>query len=294
MDRQTFDACAQGYRVKHILVSRGGRLCFRADYDGEIRRNQYSVSKSFTSVAVGIALREGLLSLDERLVDAFEQDIPAYPCDNLCLATVRDLLTMALGQETAFLMGEQRPFLRERDWVKYALALPFPYKPGTKFVYNNVGPYLAGILVQRRAGCDLVSYLTPRLFEPLDIVRPSWETDPQGNTFGAGGLFLSVSELLRFGELLLRDGRIGGRELIEADYIRQASAKQVDNGREGYGYLFWRGADDSYRADGKYGQYAIVLQKQDALIAVNAECMEQDKLLDFLMDNRDKLLEGGF
>ena len=86
-------------------------------------------------------------------------------------------------------MGAQRPLYKEDDWVKMSLAIPFKFKPGTHFVYNNVGPYLAGILVQRRAGCDLVSYLTPRLFSHIGIKRPTWETDPLGNSFGAGGLF---------------------------------------------------------------------------------------------------------
>lgn len=87
------------------------------------------------------------------------------------------------------ILGAQRPLYKEDNWVKMSLAIPFKFKPGTHFVYNNVGPYLAGILVQRRAGCDLVSYLTTRLFSHIGIKRPTWETDPLGNSFGAGGLF---------------------------------------------------------------------------------------------------------
>ena len=134
---------------------------------------------------MGIAEGEGLLSLDEPLLEAFPKEAPENPCPNLRKATVRDLLTMCLGQGQGFLMGAQRPFLPERDWVRYSLALPFPYAPGEKFVYNNVGPYLAGILVQRRAGCDLVSYLTPVSYTHLDVykrqppggkaVRSSWK-----------------------------------------------------------------------------------------------------------------------
>lgn len=290
MNREEFDCAAQEYRVLNIIVRRDGETVFRADYDDEIRRNQYSVTKSFTSAAVGIAQKEGLLSLDERLTDAFRDDLPAHVSENLRQATVRDLLTMCLGQDKGFLMGEQRPFLPETDWVKYSLALPFVHAPGTVFQYNNVGPYLAGVLVQRRAGCTLDRYLTPRLFAPLGIIAPTWETDPMGYSFGAGGLFLCVSELLRFGELLLAGGKWNGRQLIPADYIAEASAKQVENGGEGYGYLFWRGAHNSYRADGKYGQYAIVLPDDNAVIAVNAECRPQHLLLDFLMREKALLL----
>ena len=290
MNREEFDRAAQEYRVLNIIVRRDGETVFRADYDGEIRRNQYSVTKSFTSAAVGIAQKEGLLSLDERLTDAFRDDLPAHVSENLRQATVRDLLTMCLGQDRGFLMGEQRPFLPETDWVKYSLALPFAHAPGTVFQYNNVGPYLAGVLVQRRAGCTLDRYLTPRLFAPLGIIAPTWETDPMGYSFGAGGLFLCVSELLRFGELLLAGGKWNSRQLIPADYIAEASSKQVENGGEGYGYLFWRGAHNTYRADGKYGQYAIVLPDDNAVIAVNAECRPQHLLLDSLMREKALLL----
>lgn len=287
-----FDFQAQGLRLLNLRVWKNGGLVLSKNYDSEMRRNQYSASKSFTSAAVGIAQREGLLSLDEKLTDAFPEDIPAQPCGNLQRATVRDLLTMGLGQGQGYLMGEQRPHLQEKDWVKYALSLPFEHAPGEKFVYNNVGPYLAGILVQRRAGCDLVNYLAPRLFAPMGIQRPTWETDPQGFTFGAGGLFLCVSELLKFGQLLLQNGQWEGRQLIPAGYLAEATKKQMENGEEGYGYLFWRGPRNSYRADGKYGQYAIVFPDENAVIATNAELLDQRQLLAFIMENQPALLQG--
>lgn len=115
------------------------------------RRNIYSASKSFTSCAVGFAVQEGLIDLDERLMDAFKEDIPNNPDENLKKATVKDLLTMTLGQEKGFLMGKQRPRMEEQNWVKASLAIPFVYEPGTHFVYNNVGPYLAGILVSTKS-----------------------------------------------------------------------------------------------------------------------------------------------
>lgn len=292
MDLSRFYAKAESLGLLNLRGWKDGREITGWDRDGEIRRNQYSASKSFTSAAVGIAMEEGLLSLDEPLTQAFSQDIPDNPGENLMKATVRDLLTMALGQEKGYLMGEQRPFLKERDWVRYSLSLPFTIDPGSKFVYNNVGPYLAGILVQRRAGCNLVEYLTPRLFQPLGIVRPTWEEDPLGNTFGAGGLFLCVSELLLFGRLLLDKGMWNGKSLIPAAYLQQATGKQVENGQDGYGYLFWRGRDNTYRADGKYGQFAIVFPEENAVIATNAQAFDQNQLLALLMKHHQELLEN--
>ena len=164
MDIREMDQYAEEMRILNLRVCRGGEILLKRDWDGEIRRNQYSASKSFTSAAVGIACREGLLSLDEKLCDVFAEEIPDQPSENLQRAVVRDLLTMCLGQKEGWLMGEQRPVMEEKDWVRFCLSRPFEAKPGTAFVYNNAGPYLAGILVQRRAGCNLVDYLMPRLF----------------------------------------------------------------------------------------------------------------------------------
>ena len=274
MELQGFENKARPIGVLGVKISQGGEVIAHKTWDEECRRNVYSASKSVTSCAVGFAIQEGLLSLEERLVDAFAQDLPETVSENLERATVRDLLTMCLGQARGELMGAQRPLYQERDWVKLALSFPFTDVPNTKFVYNNVGPYLAGMLVQRRSGCDLVSYLTPRLFEHLGITRPTWETDPLGHTFGAGGLFLTLSELHTFGQFYLQNGQWKGRQLLDPAWVKASISKQVDNGAHGYGYLFWGGEQGTFRADGKYGQLSILCREKDAVITVVAECRE--------------------
>ena len=271
MELQGFENKARPIGVLGVKISQGGEVIAHKTWDEECRRNVYSASKSVTSCAVGFAVQEGLLSLEERLVDAFARDLPETVSENLERATVRDLLTMCLGQARGELMGAQRPLYQERDWVKLALSFPFTDAPNTKFVYNNVGPYLAGMLVQRRSGCDLVSYLTPRLFEHLGITRPTWETDPLGHTFGAGGLFLTLSELHTFGQFYLQNGRWKGRQLLDAAWVKASTSKQVENGAYGYGYLFWGGEQNTFRADGKYGQLSILCREKDAVITVVAE-----------------------
>ena len=259
MELQGFENKARPIGVLGVKISQGGEVIAHKTWDEECRRNVYSSSKSVTSCAVGFAVQEGLLSLEERLVDAFAQDLPETVSENLERATVRDLLTMCLGQARGELMGAQRPLYQERDWVKLALSFPFTDVPNTKFVYNNVGPYLAGMLVQRRSGCDLVSYLTPRLFEHLGITRPTWETDPLGHTFG---------------QFYLQNGRWKGRQLLDPAWVKASTSKQVENGAYGYGYLFWGGEQNTFRADGKYGQLSILCREKDAVITVVAECRE--------------------
>lgn len=297
MELQKFIERTTPLGILGVKVTQDGIDIAKHLWDDECRRNVYSVSKSFTSAAVGIAVKEGLLSLEEKLVDAFPEDIPAEPGEYLRQAVVRDLLTMCLGQGNSELMGSQRPLYQEEDWVKMSLAFPFTCPPGDKFLYNNVGPYLAGVLVQRRAGCDLVSYLTPRLFKPMGITRPTWENDPRGYTFGAGGLFLTLSEMHKLGLLYLQGGIWDGKRLIPEEWVMESTRRQVSTGAEndyGYGYLFWGGPHDSFRADGKYSQLSIILRDKNAVISTVAECRDGKALLDAVFEELYPQLSGCF
>lgn len=285
MDLKKFIDAAEPCRALGVLVSQGGELVASHLWENIVRRNIYSATKSFTSAAVGLAVKEGLLTLDERLTDAFSDDLPDAVSENLKKACVRDLLTMSLGQEKGYLMGIDRPQMTEKDWVRFVLGQPFVNAPGEKFVYNNAGPYLAGILVQRRAGCNMLHYLMPRLFEPLGINLPTWETDYMGNTFGAGGLMLTIEELHRFGMLYLQDGVWNGHRILTEEWVRQSTSVQMDNGRYGYGYLFWGGPHGSFRADGKYGQTSILLRDKNAVVTMIAESREAEKLLDAVFEH---------
>lgn len=278
-DFSPYIAEAEHLRVLGMNATKNSELIFRWRSEGECRRNIYSATKSFTACAMGFAVQERLIRTDEKLTDAFADDLPKAVSENLQRATVRDLLTMRLGQSHSFLMGEQRPFYTEDDWTKLSLAQPFDDAPGERFVYNNVGPYLAGILIQRRSGCNMVQYLTPRLFAPLGIKCPTWECDPLGNTFGAGGLFLTLTELHRFGLFCLNRGTWNDKQLLDPAWIDACSAPQ---GGENYGYLFWRGAFNSFRADGKYGQISIILPERNAVVTVVSECRDGKGLTNLL------------
>ncbi len=282
MDLTRFVERATPLRVLNVRVSRNGELIGQYDWEADVRRNAYSASKSFTSAAVGIAQKEGLLSIDEKLTDAFPDDLPDEIPLALAAATVRDLLTMSLGQEKPHLMGEQRPHYTEKDWVKLSLSLPFSHMLGEAFLYNNAGPYLAGILVQRRAGQTLTSYLEPRLLKPLGIRHTVWEEDPLGHTFGAGGLFICTEELHKFGQLYLQEGSWNGKQILPAEWVRESLSVQAapnPNNPYGYGYLFWGGPEGSFRADGKFCQLSIICRDKNAVITMMSECRDADALM---------------
>lgn len=267
--------------IYSVIVLQNGESVGEYHCEPEKIRNQYSVSKSFTSTAVGFAVQEGLIDLEDYVIDYFPEKIPVDPSENLRNLKIKDLLIMATGQLKGHLMADDkfgtvpRHELIEDDWVKYCLHEEFQLKPGEKFVYNNVGAYLAGVIIQKKAGMNLVDYLMPRLFIPLGIKRPTWEICPKGYTFGAGGMEISTSELSKFGQLYLQKGMWKGKQLLSEAWINEATSKQIESDNrgdwgQGYGYQFWRGEHNSYRADGKYGQYCIVVNDKNAVITINA------------------------
>lgn len=278
-----------------VVVLQHGEVLAQHHWEPEILLNQYSASKSFTATAVGMAIEEGLVGLHDSVLDYFPEQAPLQPSAELEALTVERLLTMSTGHQNALLMADSRPAMREADWVKFCLSEPFADQPGTRFLYNNAAPYLAGMIVQKRAGCTLVDYLMPRLFEPMGVYHPTWECDPFGFTFGSGGLFYTVSNLAKFGQLYLQNGEWNGRQLISKEWVAAASSAQITTGHRNpnsaeYGYCFWRGPHNSYRADGKYGQYSIVLPDKDAVIAINAYNRTNESILDWVWKDLYPLL----
>ncbi len=286
MNLEYFDKVARLVHVNNLRVTKGGDLIASKDYEDAVRRNIYSATKSVTSLAAGIAHKEGLLSLEERLVDVFHEDIPSGDLHHLPECRVRDLLTMGLGQERSWLMGADRARLpAEADWVKEAFRFPCLHRPGENFLYSNVGPFLMGVLIERRSGTSLLDYLMPRLFSPLKIPRPTWESDPKGRFFGAGGLFLSIGELHRLGLLALQEGRWEGKEVVPSSWIHECRKKQIEGGP--YSYLYWLGPHGSFRMDGKYGQVSVIFPAKDAVVTVQADCRDEDRevLMDAIFGN---------
>lgn len=271
--------------VNGMMVYQNDELLVHYQPKPEEKQNQYSGTKSFTSTAVGFAVQEGLFSMEDYVLDYFKEDAPANTSEHLQSMKLKHLITMSMGFESPMLMGAQRPTLREteKDWVRYVLKAPVIHEPGSVFQYNNAGPYLLGILIERKAGCSLCEYLTPRLFEPLGMEIPQFELDPMGRCFGAGGMVSKVSDLAKLGLLYLHKGVWNGKQLLPESWVETATAPhiQANEGDEEigheYAYLFWNMPDGMYRVDGKYGQYCIVMPKQNAVIAVNSMQIEHEK-----------------
>jgi hypothetical protein len=249
----------------------------------------FSLSKSFTSTGVGLAVHEGLLSVDDFVLKFFPEDAPAEISPNLAAMRVRHLLSMSTGhaEDTTGKLFEDK----DGNWARAFLAQPVVYEPGTHFLYNTGATYMLSAIVQKLSGMTLLSYLGPRLFEPLGIKDATWQTCPRGINTGGFGLNVKTEDIARFGQTYLQKGMWNGQQVIPAQWVAEATSKQVANDsesnidwRQGYGYQFWRCRHGAYRGDGAFGQYCIVMPEQDAVLAITSGVNDMQEVLTLIWD----------
>ena len=294
----------ENLNVHSLMVLRHGQVVAEgwwAPYAPQFKHTLYSLSKSFTSTAVGMAVAEGKLTVEDKVISFFKADLPATISENLAAMRVKDLLTMNTGHDK-----EPTASMRvngNKNWVKVFLAHPVEHKPGTHFVYNSGATYMLSAIVQKLTGQTVLAYLKPRLFSPLGIEGEDWEVDPNGINTGGWGLRLRTEDIAKFGQLYLQKGVWNGKRLIAETWIADATRKEVESkgGKpnstendwvQGYGYQFWRCRHDAYRGDGAYGQYCIVLPKEDAVVAITSETADMQAVLNAVWNHILPALQG--
>ena len=275
-------------QVHSLMIVRHGHVVAEGwwgPYDAETPHELYSLSKSFTSTAVGLAVGEGLLRVDDPVLKHLGADGPEKPSGNLQAMRVRDLLTMSTGHQ------DEPSIAPGQISARSFLAQPVPHKPGTYFKYNTPATFMQSALVQKVSGMSTLEYLQPRLFAPLGITGARWDTNFQRISLGGYGLRLRTEDIAKFGQLYLQGGKWEGRQQIDADWVRTATSRQMSNGsnpendwEQGYGYQFWRCRHGAFRGDGAFGQFCIVLPEQDAVIAVTSGVSDMAGLLSQLWE----------
>lgn len=274
------------HEMHSLMLLRHGKVVAQGwwkPYAPERTHMLFSLTKSFTSTAVGLAVSEGRLSVEDKLLSFFSTQAPAKPGKNLKALRLKHLLSMSTGHAAD---TTERMVSGGEDWIKGFLSLKVENPPGAPFVYNSGASYMLAAVVQQVTGMQLSEYLRPRLFEPLGMDEINWEASPQGVEIGGWGLSLRTEEIARFGQLYLQKGVWGGRQLIPAAWVEQATSKQVSNGSDpksdwaqGYGYHFWRCQHNAYRGDGAFGQFCLVLPEQEAVLAMTAGVQDMQSVL---------------
>lgn len=303
---QTFlEEAQQKHEMHSFMLARHGRVvaeAWWAPYGPQFNHTLYSMSKSFTSTAVGLAVAEGRLRLEDRVVSFFPKDLPDKVSDHLAALRVRDLLSMSVGNAKE----PTQDMVKSDHWVKTFLAAPIIHAPGTMFMYNSGATYMCSAIVQQRTGQRIMDYLRPRLFEPLGIEGMTWEQCPRGIDVGGWGLSVPTEALAKFGQLYLQKGRWNGRRILPISWVEEATSFKIqqplpakparpneqNDWLQGYCYQFWRSTHNAYRGDGAFGQYTIVMPDQDAVIAITSETRNMQGILDLVWEHLLPAMKG--
>ena len=263
--------------LHHVLVVRHGKVIAElhpTPFRAEDSHTLYSASKTFVSLAVGCAIDDNLLRLDDRVMTFFPDKRTEHVSDNMAAMTVRDLLMMSSGMKPDWTMRNN-----STDWVKDWLAKHVEDKPGSLFQYDSMCTFMLSAIVQRVTGHTVLEYLNLKLFGPMHITVADWETSPDGINTGGWGLRVQAETMAKLGLLLLNKGSWNGEQLVSADYVTAACSRLIDggaketvpptDGNQGYGYQVWQSKwPGSYRADGAMGQYTVVVPQEDLVVVI--------------------------
>jgi CubicO group peptidase (beta-lactamase class C family) len=268
-------------RMNSLMVLRRGRIAaegYWKPFDREKRHRMYSVSKSMMSVAIGILVTEGKLSLGDRVAGFFPDKLPEKLHPYIADATVRDLLMMATPHETSTYK------LVPGDWVSSFFSCPPSHPAGTVFSYDTSGSHVLGALAERISGMPLLDFMRARVFDEIGFSKEAiWMPDPYGVQQAGSGMYCTTRDLARFGLLCLNRGVYQGKRYVAEDYMLAATTKQISNSvpgtqlgtyvmkHRGYGYQFWCGTDDLFCCYGMCGQFALMSPRRDLLAVTTAE-----------------------
>lgn len=275
-----------GYNVHSLMILRHGKVIaehwwhpFRPEYSHAM----YSSTKTFTAIAIGMAVDEGLLSIDEKVMDFFPDLLPETLPEGLEELSVEHLLTMSAGHASTSYPGSGE------SQIRAFLATPYAHKPGTAFAYNITCSHVLSHILFRRSGLTLLEFLQPRLFDKLGIEDVVWEMDLDGKNMGNGGMHAKVSDLAKLGLFLSRGGNWNGEQLVSSEWVKSMTTPHIyqhpdrspeenagDDGAQGYGYQTWMGRHGSYRAIGGSNQLALVIPEADLVIASQGEIRDEN------------------
>lgn len=276
-----------GIEMHSLMILRHGKVCTKgwwSPYAPDIKHTVFSFGKSITSTAIGFAEQEGILSIDEKIIDIFSDYLPDEPSENLKKVTLRHLLSMSCGHSV-------EPNAHSDDWIRQFLAHPIEHEPGTMFQYNNTGTNMLVAALKFKTGLGLVEFLKPRLFDPLGIKDVTCR-ERNGIELGAFGFQLTTDGMARFAQFVLDRGVWNGNRLLNEAWFDRATSKQIettggvyDGTRDwaaGYGFQYWLFERDNnaFRADGACGQFAMFLPKQDAVVVTTAGTSFTQQMID--------------
>jgi CubicO group peptidase (beta-lactamase class C family) len=276
-----------------LLIVRNGYLVVEEYFNGysadKIHMLQ-SVSKSFTSAVMGIAIHQGWIKgVNEKVLDFFKDVRDIKNMDNRKKSMrLKDLLTMRSGtdyHEGYSTSPHSQLNKLDRGWDRFYLNRPMVCKPGTRFLYDSGGVILMSAMLKNRCGKHVDQFAEKYLFAPLGIKKYRWFKNRESHPHTGGGLHLRPQDMAKFGLLYLRNGRWGDKHVVPLEWVKESFKKHVKfTGRRsrretGYGYLWWiqkpdpegSGKHNIYSARGAYGQFIFVIPEHSMVVVVTGK-----------------------
>ncbi|MDO5734734.1 MAG: serine hydrolase [Eubacteriales bacterium] len=292
--RERFEALEQCFReeklplLRYALKTSDGSELFQ-NISGELsdRHNVFSVSKAFTACAIGYAEAEAKLKLDDKLIDFFPE-FKKIASQRHCQITLKNLLQMQSGKKIGLFRHHKSD--TKKDYAEIFFSEALQVDPGTEFFYANLNSYILGRVIEKVSGQKLLDYLDERLFTALGFTELHWQDCPNGHNLAYSGLELSIDQMLKFGALLLAGGEWEGQMLLPEGFVERMHTDLVPSlqfpeaeTRNGYGYQVWRSSyEDSWRADGLYGQFILIYPSKAAVFACQTETKDDHEAYDII------------
>lgn len=293
-------ACANRNNVRALQIIKGDEVIVRlalSPYEPDMKSLLYSLSKSYTSVACGICMDDGLLTPETKMYELFSDKMPETVSDSLKEMTLSDLLSMQSGHEECVLYTMRWA----EDSIKAFFEQPLKYESGKTFVYNTGATCICAAAVERVTGKKLTDFLYERMFSVMDIEKPRWAECRDGQTLGGTGLYLSSDDLVKFAIMLKNKGVYNGTRIVSEEYLALATAAHADNSNSGggdwgagYGYQFWMNERGGYRGDGAFGQACMIFPESDTAVILQSETADMNLGFTYIYELLDNLYgEGG-
>ena len=283
-----------GLAIDSVVVVRNGHIVLeeypRPPYDRDMVHIVHSVTKSFVSALIGIAIDKGYIDgVDQKMVDLFPERTVANVTPQKESVTLEHILTMKVGLEwnewkyayTDYERNDYMKAIRSSDPVQYVLDLPMMEDPGVRWNYNGGTSHLLSALVAESTGYDTLDFAREFLFGPLGITGVSWDRDRHGIYYGGGGLYLTPRDMAKFGYLYLHGGKWDGKQIVPANFVADAVKTHSNiSASRGYGYQSWwtYPQDGVYNAAGLYGQRIYVIPDLEIVVVITAQMAETSDL----------------
>ncbi len=296
----------KGYDVHGLMMLRHGKVIVEhwwPPYAPQYQHAMYSATKTFTGAAVGFAVQEGLLNIEDKVTSFFPDLLPDTISPELAELSVKHLLTMSVGHASTRYAGSGE------SQVRSFLAASFAHEPGTSFTYNITASHMLSHIITKVTGMSIYEYLKSRLFDPLGIEDFVWEMDNDGIPMGNGGSHMRTSDLAKMGLFLINKGKWNGKQLLNSEWLEAATTPHIfehpewteeqiananDDQAQGYGYQIWMGRHNSYRAIGGQNQLIMVIPEYDFVLACHSQIGDEagfnSLIYDMLPDMSDKKL----